>query len=322
MSADIPRNMAASVRDRLLAIARQTGRNYESILVLYSLERFLFRLSQSSYKERLLLKGGILLMGMGIPQARVTRDVDFLGLFPGTLTQVSDIIQTIGRIEKNDGLTYDFSQMNMEQVTEDADYPGVRIKFSATLGQARIPMQIDIGFGDVLVPAAKELIFPTLLDMEPPVLMTYSVETIVAEKIEAALNLAMFNSRMKDLYDIWMLSMTHVFEGNPLQDAIMKTCLRRGTALTSLAVVFSDEYAVDERMRLQWAGFVRRGLGADAPEEFAAVMRGIRTFLLPVAMASEKGVLFSDLWSPGGPWIKQDLEPAPQKILPRKSKDR
>jgi predicted nucleotidyltransferase component of viral defense system len=305
MKAEGLRNMAASVRDRLLAIARQTGRNYES-----------------SYKERLILKGGLLLMGLGIPQARVTRDVDFLGLFPGTLAQVSGIIQSIGRIDDNDGLTYDFSQMNMEQVTEDADYPGVRVKFSATLGQARIPMQIDIGFGDVVVPAAKELIFPTLLDMEPPVLMTYSVETIVAEKIEAALNLAMLNSRMKDLYDIWMLSMTHAFEGDPLQDAVMKTCRRRGTALTGLAVVFSDEYAVNERMRLQWAGLVRRGLGTDAPEDFAAVMTGIRIFLLPVAMAAEKGLPFTGLWSPGGPWIKHVLEPAQQQTLPREPQDR
>lgn len=138
MSSGHKRDMAASVRDRLLIIARQTGRNYESLLILYGLERFLFRLSRSAYRDRLVLKGGLLLMGLGIPQARITRDLDLLGLFFGSIDEVSEIIRSIGKIREDDDLSYDFSKLTAEQVAGNEDYPGVRIKFGASLKQARI----------------------------------------------------------------------------------------------------------------------------------------------------------------------------------------
>lgn len=245
-------------------------------------------------------------MGLGIPQARVTRDLDLLGLFSGSIDEVSEIIRAIGIIREDDGLSYDFSKFTAEQVAGDEDYPGVRIKFGASLKQARIPMQIDVGFGDIIAPSVKEILFPTLLEMEQPRLVAYSIETVVAEKIEAAMSLAMLNSRMKDLFDIWMLSATHPFEGSALQEAVVKTCRRRSTKLSSLAVVFTAEYAASERMHLQWKGFVNRNAGANIPMDFVSIMDGIHKFLLPVVKASEEGRSFSSRWSPNGPWTKQD----------------
>ena len=208
------KNMAASVRSRLLTIARQTGKPFEEVLVLYGLERYLFRLSRSSHKKDFILKGGLLLIGIGFPQARSTRDIDVLGTIPNDVDIVSKAIKEIGRIEANDGLFYDFTNMSNEVMASDSESPGMRLKFSAQLGQARIPIQIDIGFGDEVVPTPKEITFPTLLDMEPPLINGYSLETMIAEKFEAALDLADVNSRMKDFYDIWGLSNKFPFDGN------------------------------------------------------------------------------------------------------------
>ena len=144
MNSPPTKDMAASVRSRLLNIARQTGKPFEEVLVLYGLERFLFRLSRSLHKENFILKGGLLLIGLGFPQARPTRDIDLLGTIPGDMDTVSKAIQEIGEIKVNDGLVYDFTHMNYEVISPDSEYPGVRLKFSAQLGQARIPIQIDI----------------------------------------------------------------------------------------------------------------------------------------------------------------------------------
>lgn len=168
------KNLAKSVRARLLNIAHRTDKPFEELLVLYGLERFLFRLSQSVHKDNFILKGGLLLIGMGVPQARPTRDIDFLGLISGNIEAVSRTIQEIGSIDIEDGMVYDFSQLTNEPMSPNSDYPGIRFKFLGRLGQTRIPMQVDIGFGDRVVPAANEMSFPTLLDME-----SYAVETII-----------------------------------------------------------------------------------------------------------------------------------------------
>ncbi len=243
MTSGTKKDMVSSVRARLLNLARQTSKPFEEILVLYGLERFLFRLSQSSYKDYFLLKGGLLLMGMGFSQARATRDIDLLGLMSGDNKAVSRAIQEICNLNFDDGMVYDFSHFNLEFLSPDSAYPGIRLKFLGTLGKARIPMQIDIGFGDRVVPPAREMTFPTLLDMEPPVLVGYAAETIIAEKFEAALDLADLNSRMKDFYDIWILSRTQSFEGRVLQEAITATCERRKTVIRSSAELFSNEFA-------------------------------------------------------------------------------
>jgi predicted nucleotidyltransferase component of viral defense system len=302
MSADPVKNITASVKNRLLSAARQSGKPFQSILTHYGLERFLFRLSRSPLKEKFILKGGLLLVGMGLPMARTTRDIDFLGLVPADIDAVGTLIRKIGNVALDDGLIYEFSDLSVEAMAEDAEYPGIRLKFDAWLGKARIPMQIDVGFGDAVVPDAREMTFPTLLDMEPPVVKAYSIETIVAEKFEASLDLAELNSRMKDFYDIWMLSRAYPFHGPTLQDAIMATCQRRATPLNSHALIFSKEFAASANKQAQWAAFLRKAQIPGISEDFPVIMEEITEFLYPVAEASGNQWRFEKEWLPGGPW--------------------
>jgi hypothetical protein len=187
-------------------------------------------------------------------------------------------------------------------MSPDSEYPGVRLKFIAQLGQARIPIQIDIGFGDQVLPTPKEMEFPTLLDMEPPVIKGYSLETIIAEKFEAALDLADLNSRMKDFYDIWGLSRKFSFDGQLLQEAIVATCTRRKTIIGSKGEIFSKNFADRPEKKAQWIAFINKGTTGDVPEDFVTLMSHIRTFLFPIAQASEQGKSFQGSWSEGGPW--------------------
>lgn len=296
------RDMAASVRARLLNLARRTSKPYDEMLIQYALERFLFRLSKSPYKGSFLLKGGLLLTGRGLPQARPTRDIDFLGLMPNEVDAVSRTIRTIGETVFQDAMVYDFSRMTHETLTPESDYRGVRLKFSGRLGKARVPMQIDIGFGDKVVPDPTEMVFPTLLDTEPPIILGYTPETVIAEKFEAALDLADLNSRMKDFYDIWFLCQICAFMGRILQEAIIATSKRRRTEIRSDAEIFSDVFAAGAEKKRQWSAFLGKGPITGAPEDFSLLMNAIQDFLRPIAQACEANQSFELKWSPGGPW--------------------
>jgi hypothetical protein len=163
-------------------------------------------------------------------------------------------------------------------------------------------MQIDIGFGDKVVPNPVEMSFPTLLDMEPPIILGYTPETVIAEKFEAALDLADLNSRMKDFYDIWVLSQTCAFVGRVLQEAIIATCKRRRTEIRSEAEMFSDAFASRPEKKRQWSAFLGKGPLPGAPEDFALLLNAIRGFLSPVVQAYEENQHFGLKWPPGGPW--------------------
>jgi predicted nucleotidyltransferase component of viral defense system len=184
------KNVAASVRSRLLNISRLSGKPFDQLLFQYGQERFLFRLSLSPYKNKLVLKGGLLLVGLGFPKSRPTRDIDLLGLMKSDVETVSSIIKEIGKKNIDDGLTFDLDSLNYEILSRDLNYPSLRFRLTSYLGQAQIPIQIDVGFGDQVIPEIKEIEFPTLLGMEPPRVSAYSVESVIAEKFEAALDLA------------------------------------------------------------------------------------------------------------------------------------
>lgn len=296
-------NMVSSVRNRLLELARRKNRPFEEILVLYGLERFLFRLSQSAHKGQFILKGGLLIYGMELSEARPTRDIDLLGLTQNNIEAVSKIIQEIGKIDFDDGMNYDFGQLTRETMAPDSEYPGIRLKFVGKLGKTRIPMQLDIGFGDAVVPDAKDMVFPTLLDMKAPTILVYAIETIVAEKFEAALDLADLNSRMKDFYDLWVLSQKYSFEGRSLQEAIIATCNRRGTVIRSDVEIFSPEFRQNVDKETQWAAFISKGPMDDAPDDFPGIMKALQGFLQPVVLSCEKKDKFNLKWAPGGPWL-------------------
>lgn len=202
-----PRNMAASVRARLLNIAREEKLNYDFILLMYMQERLLYRLSISEYKNIFILKGGLLILSTLNIKTRPTRDIDFLARnIPNDLDRVSFIFKEIAKIDINDGVKYDPESVEVEKITEGANYDGIRVKIKAYIGSAEKNIQIDLGFGDVVVPDEIKMDYPSLLDFKKPNIKAYSLETVIAEKFEAILSLSLINSRMKDFYDIYILS--------------------------------------------------------------------------------------------------------------------
>lgn len=186
------------------------------------------------------------------------------------------------------------------------DYPGLRFRFTGYLGQAQIPMQIDIGFGDQVIPKIEEIEFPTLLGMESLKISAYSVESVVAEKFEAALDLADLNSRMKDFYDIWALSNSYEFDGKVLREAITATCSRRQTDIETQAEMFSVGFANRTDKQEQWGAFIRKGIFEQAPETFILLMEEIRTFLFPLTESIEKHQSFNKRWTFDREWSGKD----------------
>jgi len=247
------KNSAASVRGRLTNLARTNRRPFQEVLQHYGLERFLYRLAASPHGDRFVLKGALLLKAWGAPFSRPTRDIDFLGFIENDIGVVEQIVRDVCETEADDGLRFDVATISGQRIKEDADYPGVRITFMGSLDRAQIPMQLDIGFGDVVHPLAKELDYPTLLDLPAPRLRMYPRETVVAEKFEAMTQLGSLNSRMKDFFDIWLLAQQHSFTGTDLSLAIKKTFAHRGTQLRTEPLALTPAFTAAESTQRQWA---------------------------------------------------------------------
>ena len=297
------KNMAASIHQRLLNAAKLSGRPFNELLQYYAIERFLFRLSKSDYANRFFLKGALTLLVLRTPVTRPTRDIDLLGRIDNDLGAVRATIATIceQKVEP-DGLTFDSASVTTERIAEDADYHGVRAKFRGSLGNARIAMQIDIGFSDVMTPGPVQISYPTILDQPRPQLNAYNRETVVAEKFEAMVKLGMLNSRMKDFFDIWALSQNFDFHGRELAEAIQKTFAQRESRVTADAVCFTADFAADPSKSAQWSAFLRNGRLIDTPTNFADIVESVRRFLRPVTEKLATSEAFVGNWSPGGPW--------------------
>lgn len=192
--------------------------------------------------------------------------------------------------------------MEGERITENADYQGVRVGFWGNLGKARISMQIDIGFGDIVFPAPKKLIYPAILDLPRPLLRGYSKESIVAEKLEAMVKLDIINSRMKDFFDIWLLSRQFNFKGIVLAKAIGKTFKKRSTAISIEPAIFTDAFAKDKVKQTQWSAFLRKNRLTGAPPTFSDILSAISIFLKPVLVSLSAGKPFPANWKGCGPW--------------------
>jgi len=275
-------NNAASIRARLKNIADKEHKPFDFILMLYLVERLLFRLSISSYSEQFVLKGGLLLYLIMNEKARTTKDIDLLAKeVMSNLDSLKEIFADISAIPSDDAAVYDPESITAERIKEDADYEGVRIKLVAHLGNMRKSLQFDIGFGDVVVPKPETLEYPTLLDMDTPIIMAYSKESVIAEKFEAMLYLAELNSRMKDFYDIYSLSSSFDFDGRVLYEAIHQTITRRGTQTPKDPTVFDKTFANNKDKATQWSAFKRRtSVGGDL--EFAEIADMIVIFLEPI----------------------------------------
>ena len=297
-------NMAASVRQRLLNLARARKEDFGLVLTKYGLERLLYRIAQSKHRDLFVLKGALLFELWTEQRYRPTRDADFLARGENSPARFAAIFKEICDAEvADDGLRFDSATVTAERITEDADYEGIRIKFLGFLENARIPIQVDLGFGDAITPAPVEAEIPTLLDLPAPKLLTYPKESVIAEKFEATVSLGLGNSRMKDLHDIRSLSRGFSFAGRPLSQAIAKTFKTRGTELPAgRALAFTPEFFDDEDKKKQWAAFCNKNRTYIPEISLETVCREIEVFLMPVLDALQKDEEWQLTWTLEGAW--------------------
>ena len=298
------RNIAASVRQKLKNQAAQDKRPFAELLQYYAMERFLYRLTQSKHADRFILKGALMLRvwqsSEYSTQSRPTMDIDMLGKTSNEVDSICAQIADIISVDTDDGLAFDPGTIRGEIIKEDADYEGVRVRFVGTLENARVNMQIDVGFGDIVHPGPVKTEMPTMLDFPSPKLLCYSRESAVAEKFEAMIKLGALNSRMKDFYDIWLLSRQFEFGGAALAEAVRLTLENRGTEIPEVVIAFTEDF-IDSK-QAQWAAFYRRLGQEHVPVDFAEVVVGVDAFLGPIASALIDGTQVPKTWLASDSW--------------------
>ena len=278
------RDIGASVRQRLLNLAHARGQPMDLLLTRYALERLLHRLSMSPHRERFVLKGAMLLVTWFDEPHRATRDVDLLGFGDASEDALLSTFREIMVIEADDGIHFDLKNLRIDAIREDLEYGGSRLRTTATLAGARIPITVDIGFGDAIAPGTEDVNLPVLLDMPSPHLRTYPPETVIAEKVHAMVALGRANSRMKDYYDVWMLTSTFDLDPDRMRQAITATFARRNTAVPNqVPDGLGDAFADDPAKQRQWKAFIR-DLTGPVPE-LDRVVADLRDRLMPVLTA-------------------------------------
>jgi hypothetical protein len=300
-----PHNVGASVRDRLTQRARANTDNVQLVLTRYAIERLLYRLSVSPHRDRFVLKGAMLFSLWAPTPYRATGDLDLLGYGDAGAGAIVVAFQEICTVDApDDGVTFMSDTVQAEVARAEDEYSGLRVSLQATIAGARLPIQVDIGFGDVVTPAAREVDYPSLLDMPAPRLHAYPPETVVAEKVQALVALGMLNSRMKDFFDLWAISQTFPFEGPLLSDALRATFTRRATSLpVETPVALTQAFAEDAAKQAQWRAFLRRTAIALAPEPLPELLRNVAAFVTPPLLTLGTKVPFESVWRPGGPWV-------------------
>jgi len=304
------KNLSASIRQRLLNVAQERNDDFGLVLTKYGLERMLFRLSKSKYRETFILKGALLFELWTRERYRATRDADFLAEGDNSPERFVEIFREISTIKvEDDGLRFDPKTVKAERIKEDADYEGVRVTFTAFLEKAQIPIQIDIGFGDAIRPGPVETDYPTLLDLPSPRLLTYPRETVVSEKLETMVKLGIANSRMKDFHDLHSLSNTFEFDGKTLADAVRATFVRRGTALPhrGTPLAFTPEFFEDENKVKQWKAFCNKNKPRVQEIEFKTLIGRLVSFLTPVIRSAQNELLLDSKWT-----IENEWQPPPR----------
>jgi hypothetical protein len=236
-------------------------------------------------------------------------DIDLLGVTNNSIDAMVAVTQAIcTQVVEPDGLTFEPESIAGERIVEDADYEGVRIRFRGSLGTARITMQLDIGFGDVVVPQPVTIEYPTILPLPAPRLRGYSRESAIAEKFEAMVKLGMLNSRLKDFFDVWLLSRQFDFVGRTLVTAIAKTFATRRTVVLAEPIALTDAFASAPGKQAQWQGFIRRSRLLHAPDHLAEVVTTLAVFLGPIAQALASGQVFEHVWHAPGPWRSMESD--------------
>lgn len=295
-------DVAVSVRSRLLELARRDGVEFQLMLTEFGIERLLYRLGASAHAGSFVLKGAVLFRLWSAERGRATWDLDLLGSGDGSVERVVGVVDEVCKVPSDDGLTFDHESIAGETIRAEEEYEGVRVRLEARLAGAKVPMQLDVAFGDVVHPAPRRRIYPTLLGHTPPRILAYPREAVVSEKLEAILSLGVTNSRMKDFYDLYRLALSFPFEGRVLLRSIHRTFARRRTDFpASEPAEFAPGFLGAPERRTQWQALVRRGrLAAPADPQRVSVVLG--RFLGPVLGAAAAGSAFAQSWEPGGPW--------------------
>jgi predicted nucleotidyltransferase component of viral defense system len=297
-------NLPASIKARLLQLAKQRGEDFNYLLGRYAAERLLYRLGQSSAEERFILKGATLFSIWNDEPHRATKDLDLLAHGNNETSFWEEVFREICRMAVDeDGMVFLEATVRAEKIKQEQEYEGVRIKLVGQLAGTKISVQVDLGFGDAITPKAEKAEFPSLLNLPTASLLVYPRETVIAEKFQAMVALGIINSRLKDFYDIWFLCQHFEFQGELLGSAFKNTFNRRRTSLpTTLPLALTSEFAEDKDKQKQWMAFINKGqLKAERvslPEAIAA----IGEFLMPpcLAVAEERG--FPKTWTPSKRW--------------------
>lgn len=297
------KNVPASVKQQLLNLSRAQGWEFNWLLSRYANERLLYRISQSLYVERLILKGAFLFIYWGQSEQRPTRDIDFLGYGITGEKVVRRIFEDLCILRvMDDGVRYDPASIKIAPIQQGQEHHGYRVHLWAYLGKGRIRLQIDIGVGDVVTPGPKRIEFPTLLsDFPAPQLQAYPQEATIAEKTHAIIDKGIRNSRLKDFYDLWILSQHYSFSGTRLTSAIQSTFEQKKMITPKRILPLRNEFGENQDKQRQWKAFAQKSK-LEVPE-FLEIIGVLHDFLyLPLQSVREKTV-FEMFWYPGGPWI-------------------
>lgn len=294
MSEKEPKNLAVSIRARLLNIAKQSNRDFNAILLHFFQERFLYRLSKSPYRNNFILKGALMFIVYNIPLSRPTKDIDFLGsLISNDESEIQKIIKDVVSISVNDGVSFYPDSVDTEKITEDADYHGVRVYFNGKLAKIKKRIQLDIGFGDQVIPEPQNVEFPTFLDLPIPKIKVYSNESAIAEKFESIVRFNYLTSRMKDFYDIWYIANHYSFNYKHFRKAIITTFRVRNTLIDDRSLVFNIKFKSNAEKEEQWQAFLSRNR-IIVDSNFKELVDFIENFLNPVFTNETK----ISIWNP------------------------
>ena len=307
-------NVAASVRARLLNHAHQRGEDFQFVLHRYAAERFLYRLGKCDQRERYVLKGAMLFALWGGSLYRPTRDLDLTGYGSSEPAIVLGSFREICACPVvDDGVIFHIPSLVAEPIRAGAEYDGLRVRCRATLGNVRIPMQIDVGFGNSIVPPARDVEYPTLLDGPAPSIRAYPHEAVIAEKLHALVVIGDRSTRLKDVYDLHVLASQFSFDGAQLARAIAATFDRRHTTIdATIPAALTPRFFADDARAGQWRAYLTRNGLPGAPADLAAVGEQLQAFLDPLwsALADSRAFLFT--WPPAGPWMSAGLNEVAQ----------
>lgn len=304
MSKKLAKSVSFAVKQQLRLRAQADAVDFNRLVIRYATERLLYRLSTSSYRDEFVLKGALLLGAWGGVLSRPTRDADFLGLHIEDVDALVDAFREIAsQVVVSDGVEFPVDQIHGVRIREDNAYEGVRVHLGAHLGTTHVSVQVDVGFGDVVVPSPRDLELPTLLDFPSPNLRTYSAESVVAEKVHALTILGMINSRMKDFYDLAQLAVATPFDGALLTEAIASTFRRRRTDIPQqVPVALTAEFWENPQKLAQWNAFMGRNAMQKPWPSLRSTIEQVAMLVAPVLYDISHGTSRKQMWHPSNGW--------------------